>query len=278
MLTGLLPHRNRSGILAGDAYRDDLLQWACRLGDGGSRMRFERFVPHLSLPRMLGELGYHCEAFVSLPVLNPQTIVAQHFNRYTLMPSHNDLGAIIDQFCFDGNTPRFYFVNTGETHYPYLIAGESDTALPRLPGVHGTFRALDDLVANPTRPANPRGEAAFTPEQLSALHQKQVRCLEHLDRVVGRLLAAVPPNTYFILTADHGELFGEDGHFGHGPMCHEKVFEVFLVEGLRPHVRPVQDEIRSDAQGIAPPTVVRPDISPAAERIVIDRLRALGYL
>jgi len=41
----------------------------------------------------------------------------------------------------------------------------------------------------------------------------------------------VPPNTHIMVTSDHGELFGEDGYFGHGPIIHEKVFEVFFVEG-----------------------------------------------
>ena len=43
-----------------------------------------------------------------------------------------------------------------------------------------------------------------------------------------------PDNTYFIITSDHGELFGEDGFSGHGPIFHEKVFEGPFVEGLLP--------------------------------------------
>jgi glucan phosphoethanolaminetransferase (alkaline phosphatase superfamily) len=34
------------------------------------------------------------------------------------------------------------------------------------------------------------------------------------------------------VTSDHGELFGEAGYFGHGPIAHDKVFEVPYVEGL----------------------------------------------
>ena len=48
------------------------------------------------------------------------------------------------------------------------------------------------------------------------------------------MFAKCPANTYFIVTADHGELFGEDNYFGHGPVMHRKVFEVPFVEGLRP--------------------------------------------
>jgi len=35
-----------------------------------------------------------------------------------------------------------------------------------------------------------------------------------------------------VVTSDHGELFGEDGLFGHGPFIHEKVLEVPLAEGM----------------------------------------------
>ena len=38
-------------------------------------------------------------------------------------------------------------------------------------------------------------------------------------------------DTIVIVTADHGELFGEMGYFGHGPIMHEKCFEVPFVEG-----------------------------------------------
>ena len=37
-----------------------------------------------------------------------------------------------------------------------------------------------------------------------------------------------------VVTADHGELFGEEGFFGHGPVQHPKVTEVPFVEGLAP--------------------------------------------
>jgi glucan phosphoethanolaminetransferase (alkaline phosphatase superfamily) len=58
--------------------------------------------------------------------------------------------------------------------------------------------------------------------------------VEHLDAVVGRFLDRCPANTYFLIMSDHGELFGEDGYFGHGPIFHPKVFEVFYLEGPRP--------------------------------------------
>jgi arylsulfatase A-like enzyme len=56
--------------------------------------------------------------------------------------------------------------------------------------------------------------------------------LEYLDGVLERLLSKLPPNTWLVVTSDHGELFGEEGYFGHGPIAHDKVLEVPFVEGL----------------------------------------------
>jgi arylsulfatase A-like enzyme len=59
-----------------------------------------------------------------------------------------------------------------------------------------------------------------------------VRAAKYLDSVLERLFDLVPKGTWVIVTSDHGELFGEGGYFGHGPILHEKVFEVPFVEGL----------------------------------------------
>jgi arylsulfatase A-like enzyme len=52
-----------------------------------------------------------------------------------------------------------------------------------------------------------------------------------LDKVFEELWDLVPKNTWVVVTADHGELFGEGGYFGHGPIMHEKCFEVPFLEG-----------------------------------------------
>ena len=68
---------------------------------------------------------------------------------------------------------------------------------------------------------------AYTPEG----EEWQSQLVEYIDGKIGELMDMTPPNTHFIVTADHGELFGEDGYFGHGPIMHEKCFEVPFVEG-----------------------------------------------
>ena len=57
------------------------------------------------------------------------------------------------------------------------------------------------------------------------------KACHHIDGVFEKLFYVVPANTYMTVTSDHGELFGEEGYFGHGPIMHEKVFEAPFLEG-----------------------------------------------
>ncbi len=238
-LMGMVPHQSPKGVFASNVYRDEFAQWSKRLNV--QEVDFGKFVPQLSLPYFLRSQGYRTEGVVSLPVLNPMTAMSQHFDRYELAPSHNDLSLILDgSDTFKGITPKadeptFYFLNTGETHYPYLLPGESGKDLPHISGVHGVFKNLDEFLKNPSEALKKsKQDEFFTPEQFRAFYDKQIACVEHLDGVVGKLMDRCPSNTHFMIMSDHGELFGEDGYFGHGPIFHEKVFEVFYLEGQLP--------------------------------------------
>ncbi|MBW8303632.1 MAG: hypothetical protein K0M78_06775 [Brevundimonas sp.] len=232
-LMGLLPHRGEPGVSTSVQYQDEFARWPDRL-EIPLDHSFSAFAPSLSLPRFLQSLGYRCEARVSLPVLNPETVLSAHFDHYELLAQHNDLGAALDALTFSDATPTFHFINTGETHYPYLLPGETAEDLPPLPGVHGVWRSLDAFLRDPARRAGGESAIPFDREQLRPLWRKQVACIEHIDAVLARALPRMPADTWIILTSDHGELFGEDGWFGHGPVVHDKVLEVFLVEGLNP--------------------------------------------
>ena len=225
-LMGACPHKSPKGVFASEVYREDFAKWSERLNIPD--ISFKKFVPRLSLAAFLRTQGYLTRAMVSLPVLNQATVLNQHFDSWELMPAHNDFSAMIEKVTFEPDRPTFYFLNVGETHYPYTLPGESGESLPRIHGVHGVFKHMDDDLH--------RAEAEatmdfFNLDQLGILREKQRTNVGYLDGLFESLLKRVPPNTYFIVTSDHGECFGEDGYFGHGPIMHEKVFEVFFVEG-----------------------------------------------
>lgn len=229
-LLGVSPHTSPQGVFASEVYKKDFVHWGERLNIPD--ISFKGFIPQLSLPAFLKQHGYRTNALVSMPVLNQTTIINQHFDRYQLMNSHNDFNAILDQLLFEDEVPSFYLINVGETHYPYTIPGESGDHLPRVHGVHGVFKHMDDSVMQGRPTIDPKlAEDFFHMDKLLALKEKQRTNVEYLDGLFEKLYDLVPENTHIIVTADHGECFGESGYFGHGPIFHEKVFEVFFVEG-----------------------------------------------
>ncbi len=227
LLMGLMPHSSPRGIFASDYYQRDFLKFNERLGAQG--IEFKKFVPRLYLPVLLQNLGYKTHAMVSLPVLNPSTILNSGFDSYKLMDRHNDMRAMVRELKFAENEPSFYLLNVGETHYPYALPNEPPEQWPRVSGVHGVFRHLDDhVVGGKLRRSRAK---PFNEAKLIELKHRQIEAVRYLDTVIEELFDLLPQNTYVTITSDHGELFGEDGYFGHGPIQHDKVLEVPFVEG-----------------------------------------------
>jgi len=226
LLMGLMPHSNPRNIVASDYYARDFLKFNERLGV--TDLDFKSFVPRLYLPALLQKLGYRTHAMVSLPVLNPATVLNSGFDSYRLMDRHNDMRAMVRNMAFSEERPSFYLLNVGETHYPYALPGEPEDEWPKISGVHGVFKHFDQhVVGGKLRKRTP----AFNQRKLAELRQRQIDAVKYLDNVVEELFDLVPRNTYITITSDHGELFGEDGFFGHGPIVHEKVLEVPFLEG-----------------------------------------------
>ncbi len=225
LLMGLLPHKSPRNVFASTYYKQELAGLAHRLGI--PEMGFVDMVPRLWLPHFLrNTLGYCTRSVVSLPVLNGHTPLNVDFDSWSLAPAHNNLSAIIPDLEFSSDRPTFYLINTGETHYPYATPDEPESEWPVIHGVHGVFkRAGGGSMLT-------EAEAGFNEDRLEQLRARQIHTIGSVDNSVEELIDALPPNTWLTITADHGELFGEDGYFGHGPILHDKVMEVPFVEGL----------------------------------------------
>ena len=229
LLMGLLPHSSPPHVYASEYYKKDFIKFNERFGV--REFEFKSLVPQLYLPPfMRTKLGYKTHAFVSLPVLNPKTPVNVGFDSFKLMDKHNDMAAMLDEMTFSDDYPSFYLLNVGETHYPYALPDEPEDLWPRISGVHGVFKHLDDHIVG-GKLVEEEGEKFFDQEKLDQLYERQITAVKYLDEVFEKLFDLLPPNTYITVTSDHGELFGEEGYFGHGPIMHEKVFEVPFVEG-----------------------------------------------
>jgi len=227
LMMGLLPHTSPSEVYASEYYKRDFERYSDRLGIEG--MEFRQMLPSIFLPTFLREHGYSTHAMVSMPVLNEHTVINRDFDSYELMPSHNDMAAMLPKLRFSEDRPSFYLLNVGETHYPYALPSEDPSEWPRISGVHGIFKRLGGSEGDPTEPRE-----FFDQTALGQLQDRQRKALEYLDTVFAKLFDQLPSGTWVIVTSDHGELFGEDRYFGHGPIVHEKVFEVPFVEGIVP--------------------------------------------
>ncbi len=229
LLTGLLPHTSPANVYASEYYKEDFFNYNQRLGAKG--IEFAKMVPGLWFPGLLrNTLGYTTHARVSLPVLNPKTGINRDFDSFQLMDSHNDMRAMLPTLKFDSERPSFYMLNVGETHYPYAKPEEDSSMWPRISGVNGVFRKLDSQVDGEGQLVKDDTQF-FDQERLDQLKERQIDTVRYLDGVFEELYDIVPKNTHIVVTADHGELFGEAGYFGHGPIMHDKCFEVPYLEG-----------------------------------------------
>jgi len=231
LLTGLLPHTTPAHVYASEYYKEDFFNYNRRLGAKG--IEFSKMVPALWFPTLLrNTLGYRTHARVSLPVLNPKTCINRDFDTFQLMDAHNDMRSMLPTMKFGTDRPSFYMLNVGETHYPYAKPDEDSSMWPRISGVNGVFKKLDtqiDEQGNLVKDEN--APQFFDQDKLDQLRERQIDTVRYIDGVVEELFDMVPENTYLVITADHGELFGEAGYFGHGPIMHDKCFEVPYLEG-----------------------------------------------
>ncbi|MFN0007615.1 MAG: sulfatase-like hydrolase/transferase [Planctomycetota bacterium] len=231
LLTGLLPHTTPPNVYASDYYKEDFYNYNKRLGAKG--IEFGKMVPGLWLPGFLrNTLGYATHARVSLPVLNPKTGVNRDFDSFQLMDKHNDMRSMLPTIPWSADRPSFVLLNVGETHYPYAKPDEDSSMWPRISGVNGVFKKLEGQIdAQGNLIHESEAPEFFDQEKLDQLRERQVETVRYLDGVFAELFDLVPKNTHVVVTSDHGELFGESGYFGHGPIMHEKCFEVPFLEG-----------------------------------------------
>lgn len=127
---------------------------------------------------------------------------------------------------WDNETPFFMWVHYMDVHYPFK---PPDRFMEEL--------GFDPLSAR--RAANLNGKMQEEPDALTKIDQQDLLNLYHgeirfVDYNLGRLfehLGALDTreDTVIIVTADHGEAFGEHGRYGHHPKMYDELLHVPLV-------------------------------------------------
>ena len=185
-----------------------------------------------TLPEVLGLYGYSTAVFMRAS--GPMTFgtadgLARGFGTFqTEFADTPQLASQAAAWWSAAPHPRFLVVHLRDAHSPYARA--DDTTDPRIrtwqteafrPGTSG---ARATAVLGSALPGDPALRA-----QLDALYDHGVHTA---DAGVGTVLAALKPDrarTMVIVTGDHGEALGEDGHLGHQRYDDEAVVHVPLV-------------------------------------------------
>lgn len=129
------------------------------------------------------------------------------------------------------DSPYFAYMHINNSHHPY----RPPPALLK--------RVLDDDSLDPSKvvAANKKfnnhiweyiaGTRTLDSEQRRAILAAYEAAIEYDDYFVGKIFDYIQSknNTILVITGDHGELFGENGVYGHNLILHDKVLHVPLV-------------------------------------------------
>lgn len=227
ILTGLLPveHGAVCGVTTGGV--------ATAVGSDIRPLQ-DRFT---TLAEQLRDAGYRTGAVVAAPTLRRALGMAQGFEVYvdeignvedrrtgTRAESITDRAMeILEDF---GEEPAFLFVNFYDPHAPYRPPPPHDSGLPPREELERAAEIGNRMVAGKVG----RGSRDVR-RSLDLLREAYDAEIAYMDAHLGRLLESLEPwrDTLIVITADHGESFGEHATLGHGVHLYEDNIRVPLI-------------------------------------------------
>jgi arylsulfatase A-like enzyme len=152
-----------------------------------------------------------------------------HYDILGRKPAREVGGALVRWVDGLGGRPYFAFLNVYDAHEPYLPPAPFDAAF----GPAGLRNLHEIRQLNPH--TSERGHRRpITVSQLQAEQRAYDQAIAWLDDQLGELFATLEDrgdlrNTIVVVTADHGEHFGEHGQSGHGTALYLPTLHVPLV-------------------------------------------------
>ncbi len=122
--------------------------------------------------------------------------------------------------------PFFAFLNLFDAHNPYLPPAEFDTPFGAQTHSADDLRLFERWFI--------LDKSNLTPDQVSLVSDAYDDCLAYLDSQIDGLLGGLAlrdklDDTLVIITADHGEHFGEHGLYGHASSLYDQELHVPLI-------------------------------------------------
>lgn len=195
-----------------------LKQWQTRLGIDDPTIISDNYRIH----EILASNGYKIKAITSAGPIGLRSMFSDLVDEHVHVGSKGDtLLRAIPHLKFE--EPSFYILNTCETHYPYWTPGYDPNLDDKvISGLRGLARAA--------REGTKIEDVIFSDEDLMYLRGRQHDSVKYIDTIIPELLKVLPVNTHMVITADHGEAFGEGGYIGHGEVAHSVVLDVPFIE------------------------------------------------
>lgn len=127
---------------------------------------------------------------------------------------------------WNGDTSYFMWLHYMDVHYPFT---PPDRFLNEIGVEPPSTRRIADL--NGRMQEDPESLTEQDRADLLDLYDGEIRYMDHnLERLLSRLESqGARENTAVVVTADHGEAFGEHGRYGHHPHNYEELVHVPLV-------------------------------------------------
>jgi len=244
ILTGTVPSRHDAGMES-EAIPDELRTVPELFGDLGYRTAGLSTNFHASEATDL-DRGFDRFAWLSsdtlVDVAGPRTLakyllrIRRHSAGFTTDTSKHNTGYVVTDVLkrwlrgMTDEEPFFLYAHYGDPHHEYYpplpyhdrFLDESDVARAR-EAVARHHHDLNEIIAD---------GCDLAPETWAAIEAMYDAEIAYTDALVGDLFESVReryPNTVFVVTADHGELFGEQGMLAHKVVVDDAVARVPLV-------------------------------------------------
>lgn len=206
----------------------------------GARSNHHSLYPETkTLAQSMTDAGYQTGAFVSARFMGRSGDLTRGFEKDNIakLMANKKIGVQTGDKTIaqaldwanvrDSMRPMFAFIHLWEVHTPFE---DSDWARAR--AVSDAEFLKTGLTVQEWRVLQPR--MRHSPELLSALRLLYAGQVARVDGILADFFEGwrergLLDNTVVIFTADHGELLGDNGRFGHGPTHDELVIRVPLI-------------------------------------------------